>query len=55
MHEVFPYMEEGSRSSAKSFGEIAGRLTLQAPLDCLAVTMTAELSDVYQTKREGVN
>ena len=31
------------------------RLSGTAKLDCMGLTMTAELSDAYQTKREGVN
>jgi probable H4MPT-linked C1 transfer pathway protein len=31
------------------------RLSGASKLDCVGLTMTAELSDVYQTKREGVN
>ena len=39
----------------KILKKLTRRLTRSKRLDLVAVTMTAELSDAYRTKREGVN
>jgi probable H4MPT-linked C1 transfer pathway protein len=50
--EYFPVWEDPDRLSNAL---LALKETLSAAPDVVGVTMTAELSDAYQTKREGVN
>ncbi|MEM2241935.1 MAG: hydantoinase/oxoprolinase family protein [Thermoproteota archaeon] len=50
----FPIWKRGKNALPEALRELVSSLAPQA-IDCLAVTMTAELSDVYQTKREGVS
>ncbi len=38
-----------------TLSELARKVAGPSEIDCVAVTMTAELSDAYRTKREGVN
>ncbi len=51
--EYFP-MWKKARKLTESLSEIRKRLINSEP-DAMGLTMTAELSDVYSTKREGVN
>ncbi|MCS7095877.1 MAG: H4MPT-linked C1 transfer pathway protein [Candidatus Bathyarchaeota archaeon] len=53
--KYFPIWKMGRDALPEVLRELACRLVQKGSLDCLAVTMTAELSDAYQTKREGVN
>lgn len=53
--KYFPIWKRGRDALPEALKELVDRLNPQGSLDCLAVTMTAELSDAYQTKREGVN
>jgi (4-(4-[2-(gamma-L-glutamylamino)ethyl]phenoxymethyl)furan-2-yl)methanamine synthase len=50
--QYFPFWK-GSEKLSKILNDLTVKLGL-AKFDALAVTMTAELSDAYQTKREGV-
>jgi probable H4MPT-linked C1 transfer pathway protein len=51
--EYFPVWKEPEKLS-DVLSRLRDRLC-NAKLDCVGVTMTAELSDAFQTKREGVN
>lgn len=54
--KYFPIWKRGKNALPEALREVASSLGLiSQEVDCLAVTMTAELSDAYQTKREGVN
>jgi probable H4MPT-linked C1 transfer pathway protein len=52
--EYFPVWKEPERLSAV-LSELKYKLSGSETVDAVGVTMTAELSDAYQTKREGVN
>jgi probable H4MPT-linked C1 transfer pathway protein len=52
--EYFPVWKD-SNKLANVLLTLKERLSGTTKLDCMGLTMTAELSDVYQTKREGVN
>lgn len=51
--EYFPVWKEPAKLT-EALLKLKASLS-QDKLDCVGVTMTAELSDAYQTKREGVN
>jgi (4-(4-[2-(gamma-L-glutamylamino)ethyl]phenoxymethyl)furan-2-yl)methanamine synthase len=53
--EYFPFWKRDGQQLINMLSKLRQKLVGSAPLDCVGVTMTAELSDVYQTKREGVN
>ncbi len=52
--EYFPVWKDPKKLS-DVLSRLAEKLSSTAKLDCVGVTMTAELSDAYQTKRDGVN
>jgi probable H4MPT-linked C1 transfer pathway protein len=52
--EYFPVWKDPENLS-KVLLELKKRVSDSVKLDCVGVTMTAELSDAYRTKREGVN
>ena len=52
--EYFPVWKQPEKL-ANVLSTLKDRVSNRAKLDCIGLTMTAELSDVYQTKREGVN
>lgn len=53
--EYFPIWKRGKGELPKVLQNLANRLAPKTSLNGVGVTMTAELSDVYQTKRDGVN
>jgi probable H4MPT-linked C1 transfer pathway protein len=53
--EYFPFWKRGSEQLCQMLSKIRGKVAGSAGLDCVAVTLTAELSDAYRTKREGVH
>jgi probable H4MPT-linked C1 transfer pathway protein len=52
--EYFPVWKNPEKLGAM-LSELAGKVAKSTSLDCVGVTMTAELSDAYRTKRDGVN
>jgi probable H4MPT-linked C1 transfer pathway protein len=52
--EYFPVWKDPEKLSLVLSG-LKKRVSGSVKLDCVGVTMTAELSDAYRTKREGVN
>mgnify|MGYP005840251327 CR=1 FL=1 len=52
--EYFPFWKDPNKL-ANVLLKLKERLRGTSKLDCMGLTMTAELSDAYQTKREGVN
>jgi probable H4MPT-linked C1 transfer pathway protein len=52
--EYFPVWKDPNKL-ANVLLTLKERLSGTTKLDCMGLTMTAELSDAYQTKREGVN
>jgi len=52
--EYFPVWKKPEKLSTVLSG-LKKRVSGSVKLDCVGVTMTAELSDAYRTKREGVN
>jgi probable H4MPT-linked C1 transfer pathway protein len=52
--EYFPVWKDPEKLSVV-LSELKKRVSVSVKLDCVGVTMTAELSDAYRTKREGVN
>jgi probable H4MPT-linked C1 transfer pathway protein len=53
--EYFPFWKRDSKQLCAMLSALKAKLLGSGMLDCVAVTMTAELSDAYQTKREGVH
>jgi hypothetical protein len=53
--EYFPIWKKGKNQLPKVLEKLKKRLLDSTALDGVGVTMTAELSDVYCTKKEGVN
>jgi probable H4MPT-linked C1 transfer pathway protein len=53
--EYFPVWKMEKDQLPRVLKKLRKRLVGTTPLDCVGVTMTAELSDAYLTKREGVN
>lgn len=53
--EYFPIWKEGKNRLPIVLERLKNRLVETGKLDAVGVTMTAELSDVYWSKREGVN
>lgn len=51
----FPIWRRGKELLLNVLEELKGQLAGRIKLDAIGVTMTAELSDVYRTKREGVD
>lgn len=52
--EYFPFWKRNTIQLRHMLTKIKQVLAGSANLDCVAVTLTAELSDAFQTKREGV-
>jgi probable H4MPT-linked C1 transfer pathway protein len=52
--EYFPVWKDPAKLASVLL-TLKERLSGTSKLDCMGLTMTAELSDAYQTKREGVN
>lgn len=53
--EYFPFWKRDTRQLVSKLSQLREKLAGSLTLDCVGVTMTAELSDTYRTKREGVN
>ncbi|MFQ6095917.1 MAG: hydantoinase/oxoprolinase family protein, partial [Candidatus Bathyarchaeia archaeon] len=53
--EYFPIWRRGKEKLQAVIEKLREETVASTKLDGVGVTMTAELSDVYQTKREGVN
>jgi probable H4MPT-linked C1 transfer pathway protein len=53
--EYFPFWKHDQKEVCIMLSSLKKRLVSSEKIDCLGVTLTAELSDVYSTKREGVN
>jgi probable H4MPT-linked C1 transfer pathway protein len=52
--EYFPFWKNPEKLAA-TLKKLATKVSKSKPIDLVAVTMTAELSDAFSTKREGVN
>lgn len=52
--EYFPIWKAGRNRLSTVLGRLRGRLVETGELDAVGVTMTAELSDAYWSKKEGV-
>jgi hypothetical protein len=53
--EYFPIWKRGKEQLPAVLGRLRKQLTGSNSLDAVGATLTAELSDVYETKKEGVN
>lgn len=53
--KFFPIWKHGREKLQSALEELRDEFAGSAASEAVAVTLTAELSDVYQTKREGVN
>ena len=53
--EYFPIWKKGKNQLPKVLEKLKKRLTNSTALDGVGVTITAELSDTYCTKKEGIN
>ena len=53
--EYFPFWKRDTQQLCSMLLSLKQRLCGSTKVDCVAVTLTAELSDAYRTKREGVN
>jgi probable H4MPT-linked C1 transfer pathway protein len=53
--EYFPFWKRDTEQLCTLLSTLKGKVAGSVKLDCVGVTMTAELSDAYHTKREGVN
>jgi len=53
--EYYPIWKQGKQQLPQVLEKLRNLLVDAATLDGVGVTMTAELSDVYRTKKEGVN
>ncbi len=53
--EYFPFWKRNAAELCAMLSTLERKVAGSGKLDCVAVTMTAELSDVYQTKRKGVH
>ncbi len=53
--EYFPVWKRDKNELSALLKKLEVKVVESAVLDLVGVTMTAELSDAYQTKREGVN
>ncbi|MCW4019482.1 MAG: H4MPT-linked C1 transfer pathway protein [Candidatus Bathyarchaeota archaeon] len=53
--EYFPFWKRDSEQLCQMLSTLRRKVAGSAKLDCVAVTLTAELSDAYRTKREGVH
>jgi len=53
--EYFPFWKRNKAQLSTMLTNLASKLAGSIKLDAVAITMTAELSDIFATKREGVN
>jgi probable H4MPT-linked C1 transfer pathway protein len=53
--EYFPFWKRDPNEISTVLQSLKTRLVGSRPVDLFAITMTAELSDIYSTKKEGVN
>jgi len=53
--EYFPFWKRDTEQLCAMLSKLKDELAGSMRLDCVGVTMTAELSDAYLTKRDGVN
>jgi len=53
--EYFPFWKRNAEQLSTMLTTVKHRLAGSTKIDCVAVTLTAELSDVFRTKRDGVN
>ncbi len=53
--EYFPFWKRDSTQLCALLSDLRLRVCSTEPLDCVSVTITAELSDAYRTKREGIH
>jgi probable H4MPT-linked C1 transfer pathway protein len=53
--KYFPFWKRDTKQLCHMLLTLKLEVAGDAKLDCIGVTMTAELSDAYRTKREGVN
>jgi hypothetical protein len=53
--EYFPFWKRDAEQLCTLLSTLKGKVAGSVKLDCVGVTLTAELSDAYRTKREGVN
>lgn len=53
--KYFPFWKRSSQQFSGMLSKLRTEIATEVDLDCVGVTMTAELSDAYRTKREGVN
>jgi len=53
--EYFPVWKNGKEQLPKVLEKLKKRLTNSTVLDAIGVTITAELSDAYMTKKEGIH
>ncbi len=53
--EYFPFWKRDTQQLCTMISKLKAELAGSNRLDCVAVTITAELSDAYRTKRDGVN
>jgi len=53
--QYFPVWKRGKEQLPEILKKLRSALAASELLDAVAVTITAELSDAYQTKREGIN
>ncbi len=52
--EYFPFWKRNSQQLCDMLSALKGKVAASSILDCVCVTLTAELSDAYRTKSEGV-
>jgi probable H4MPT-linked C1 transfer pathway protein len=53
--EYFPFWKRDTSQLCTMLAMLQKRVCKDEPLDCVAITITAELSDAYRTKREGIH
>jgi probable H4MPT-linked C1 transfer pathway protein len=53
--EYFPFWKKDTKQLCEMLSSIKGKVAGPVALDGVAVTITAELSDIYRTKREGIH
>ena len=51
----FPFWKRDTQQFCNMLSTLKAEVAGAAKIDCIAVTMTAELSDVYSTKQQGIN
>ena len=53
--EYFPFWKRNTKQLIEMLFQLRKKMASSAMFDCIGITMTAELSDKYVTKTEGVN